>query len=96
MEEIACRAERDQPLGGTNRRDYRGGPVDLTEAHDAPSYGAFDADGVGHHFAHIGADMAEHFAEDMPFLDTCFGSKRCNGWIAVMGDGGRKEIEAAN
>ena len=40
-------------------------------------------------------DIKDHFLEDMPFLGTCFNSKRCNGWIAAMGDGSRAELEAA-
>ena len=39
--------------------------------------------------------MKDHFLEDMPFLSACFNSKRCNGWIAAMGDGDRMETEAA-
>ena len=40
-------------------------------------------------------DTAGLFLEDTPFLSTCFSSKRCNGWIAILGDTDRREIEAA-
>jgi hypothetical protein len=40
-------------------------------------------------------DMADHFLEDLKFLGTCFSSKRCNGWIAAMGDGDRDGLEKA-
>ena len=40
-------------------------------------------------------DTSAPFLEDLPFLGTCFSSKRCNGWIAAVGNGDRKELEAA-
>ena len=40
-------------------------------------------------------DIAQYVQEDMPFIGTCFSSKRCNGWIALMGDADRAEAEAA-
>jgi acetyl-CoA decarbonylase/synthase complex subunit beta len=40
-------------------------------------------------------DIAQYVQEDMPFISTCFSSKRCNGWIALMGDADRAEAEAA-
>ena len=38
-------------------------------------------------------DIAEHVLEDMKFIRTCFASKRANGWIAVLGDADRDEVE---
>jgi len=40
-------------------------------------------------------DIADYIKQDGPFTGTCFGSKRRNGWIAVMGDADRAEVEAA-
>ena len=40
-------------------------------------------------------DIAEHILQDMPFVATCFNSKRRNGWIAVVGDGDRAALESA-
>jgi len=40
-------------------------------------------------------DIAQYVQEDMPFIRTCFSSKRCNGWIALIGDADRAEEEAA-
>ncbi len=39
------------------------------------------------------ADIADHVLEDMKFIETCFASKRANGWISVLGNAGRGEIE---
>ncbi len=41
------------------------------------------------------SDAGEHFLADMPFVATCFSSKRANGWIAAMGDGDRAAIQSA-
>ena len=30
----------------------------------------------------------------MPFIRACCSSKRCNGWIAIMGDTGHAALEA--
>jgi hypothetical protein len=32
---------------------------------------------------------------DMPFIATCFNSKRCNGWIAIMGDTDGPQLQQA-
>ncbi len=32
-------------------------------------------------------DIGEYVLEDMPFVMACFASKRCNGWICLVGDG---------
>ena len=40
-------------------------------------------------------DIADHFLGDMPFIHACFNSKRCNGWIALMGAMDRPAMEAA-
>jgi acetyl-CoA decarbonylase/synthase complex subunit beta len=40
-------------------------------------------------------DIAAYFLADMPFIGTCFNSKRCNGWIALMGAMDRAAMEAA-
>jgi hypothetical protein len=41
------------------------------------------------------ADIGEYFLADMPFIGTCFSSKRCNGWIALIGAMDRAAMEAA-
>ena len=41
------------------------------------------------------ADIAEHVLDDMAFVGTVFASKRCNGWIAIVGDGDRAALESA-
>ncbi|MHA2112188.1 MAG: hypothetical protein ACXAC6_13670 [Candidatus Hodarchaeales archaeon] len=38
-------------------------------------------------------DKERYFLEDMPFVSTCFATKRKNGWIAIIGDSDRKKIE---
>ena len=38
-------------------------------------------------------DIAEYFLEDMPFVRACFASKRCNGWISLLGGGDREGLE---
>jgi hypothetical protein len=40
-------------------------------------------------------DVADVVLADMPFIGTCFQSKRCNGWIAVVGGRDAAEVEAA-
>ena len=40
-------------------------------------------------------DISQHVKEDGPLLETCFGSKRRNGWIAAMGDADRAKLEEA-
>ncbi len=39
-------------------------------------------------------DMAEQILEDMNFIRACFAGKRCNGWVCVIGDTDRAEIES--
>ena len=41
------------------------------------------------------AETAGCVPDDAAFLEECFGSKRLNGWIATLGDGNLKELEAA-
>jgi len=41
------------------------------------------------------ADIAAHVLTDMPFIHACFNSKRCNGWIALMGAMDRAAMETA-
>lgn len=38
-------------------------------------------------------DKQKYFLEDMPFVRTCFATKRQNGWIACIGDSDRERIE---
>lgn len=40
-------------------------------------------------------EMADLILEDMPFIGTCFNSKRCSGWIAAAGSADRAELEKA-
>lgn len=40
-------------------------------------------------------DIEDFVMPDMPFIRACFNSKRCNGWIAMMGDSDRAALEAA-
>jgi len=40
-------------------------------------------------------DVAGHVLDDMKFIRACFASKRANGWICIVGDADRGEIEAA-
>jgi len=40
-------------------------------------------------------DVVESVLDDATLTRTVFSSKRCNGWIAVLGDGDRAELEDA-
>ena len=40
-------------------------------------------------------DAARYALDDMPFIHTCFASKRCNGWISIVGDADRSSVESA-
>ncbi len=40
-------------------------------------------------------DISEYALDDGSFLSTCFASKRCNGWISVVGGANREELEQA-
>jgi len=40
-------------------------------------------------------DIAGHVSADMKFINECFSSKRLNGWVCVIGDADRAQIEKA-
>jgi CO dehydrogenase/acetyl-CoA synthase beta subunit len=41
------------------------------------------------------SDIATYILDDMAFVRACFASKRANGWIALIGQADRPEMEAA-